>query len=101
VKMYWCVAIGGQHTPLIALDEGSRMTRQTSWLAAAATVATISIAGPLRAQDTSPLAVGDEAPDFALGGGTAEGVLPDTIRLSDFRGKTVVLAFFFKARTKG
>ena len=41
------------------------------------------------------------APDFAVTGATRYGVLRDSIRLSDYRGKTVVLAFFFKARTKG
>ena len=45
-------------------------------------------------------AVGDTAPDFVLPGATAAGPA-GPIRLSDFRGKTVVLAFFFKARTKG
>jgi peroxiredoxin len=41
------------------------------------------------------------APDFALPGATRYGVLRDPIKLSDFKGKTVVLAFFFKARTRG
>lgn len=45
--------------------------------------------------------VGALAPDFALTGATRYGVLRDPIHLSDFRGKTVVLAFFYKARTKG
>ncbi len=45
--------------------------------------------------------VGALAPDFALPGATRYGVLRDPIHLSDFRGKTVVLAFFYKARTKG
>ena len=45
--------------------------------------------------------VGALAPDFALAGATRYGVLSDPIHLSDFRGKTVVLAFFYKARTKG
>jgi hypothetical protein len=45
--------------------------------------------------------VGTMAPDFALSGATRYGVLRDSIHLSDFRGKTVVLAFFYKARTKG
>jgi peroxiredoxin Q/BCP len=45
--------------------------------------------------------VGTMAPDFALPGATRYGVLRDPVHLSDFRGKTVVLAFFFKARTKG
>jgi cytochrome oxidase Cu insertion factor (SCO1/SenC/PrrC family) len=48
-----------------------------------------------------PPPVGALAPDFALKGATRYGVLRDSVRLSDFRGKTVVLAFFFKARTKG
>ena len=48
-----------------------------------------------------PLAVGAAAPDFTLPGATRYGVLAHPIRLSDFKGKTVVLAFFFKARTKG
>jgi thioredoxin-dependent peroxiredoxin len=45
--------------------------------------------------------VGSIAPDFALPGATRYGVLRDPVHLSDFRGKTVVLAFFYKARTKG
>lgn len=47
------------------------------------------------------LAVGVMAPDFTISGATRYGVLRDSIRLSDFRGQTVVLAFFPKARTKG
>jgi hypothetical protein len=56
--------------------------------------------GQAAAQPT-PLAVGATAPDFALTGATQYGILRDPVRLSSFRGKTVVLAFFFKARTKG
>ncbi len=48
-----------------------------------------------------PLEVGAVAPDFALPGATRYGILRDPVRLSDFKGKTVVLAFFFKARTRG
>jgi AhpC/TSA family len=48
-----------------------------------------------------PLEVGAVAPDFALPGATRYGTLKSPVRLSDFKGKTVVLAFFFKARTKG
>jgi hypothetical protein len=48
-----------------------------------------------------PLEVGAAAPDFALPGATRYGVLKDPIRLSHFKGKTVVLAFFFRARTRG
>jgi thioredoxin-dependent peroxiredoxin len=45
--------------------------------------------------------VGAVAPDFALPGATRFGTLKNPVRLSDFKGKTVVLAFFFKARTRG
>lgn len=48
-----------------------------------------------------PLEVGAVAPDFTLPGATRYGVLAKPIHLSDFKGKTVVLAFFFKARTSG
>jgi len=46
-------------------------------------------------------AVGDMAPDFAVRGATRFGVLRDPVRLSDFRGQTVVLWLFIKARTRG
>lgn len=49
----------------------------------------------------TPLAVGTEAPDFTLPAATMAGVSATPVRLSDYRGKTVVLAFFFRARTKG
>ena len=45
--------------------------------------------------------VGDMAPDFTLKGSTKDGVMTKPIHLADFRGQTVVLAFFPKARTKG
>jgi len=45
--------------------------------------------------------VGEMAPDFTLKGSTKDGLLPKPIHLADFRGQTVVLAFFPKARTKG
>ena len=47
------------------------------------------------------LAVGAAAPDFALRGATRYGTLKNPVHLSDYKGKTVVLAFFFKARTRG
>lgn len=46
-------------------------------------------------------AVGDLAPDFTLPAATRYGLLRDPVKLSDFRGSTVVLAFFYQARTKG
>jgi hypothetical protein len=56
---------------------------------------------PAATQDPAPLEVGAVAPDFALPGATRFGLLKDRVHLSDFKGKTVVLAFFFKARTRG
>ena len=45
--------------------------------------------------------VSDVAPDFMLSGATRYGLLKTPVKLSDYRGRTVVLAFFFQARTKG
>ena len=56
---------------------------------------------PARTGTTPPLEIGAVAPDFSLRGATRYGVLANRVRLSDFKGKTVVLAFFYKARTKG
>jgi hypothetical protein len=50
---------------------------------------------------TPPLEIGAVAPDFTMKGATRYGVLANAVRLSDFKGKTVVLAFFYKARTSG
>jgi peroxiredoxin Q/BCP len=47
------------------------------------------------------LAVGEMAPDFALPGATRYGLLEEPVRLSDYRGETIVLAFFFRVRTGG
>lgn len=68
------------------------------------------LAAPLTAQQPSATAappstpapaVGDLAPDFAIRGATRYGLLREPMRLSDFRGQTVVLALFVKARTRG
>jgi hypothetical protein len=53
------------------------------------------------APSAPPLEVGAVAPDFTIPGATRYGVLKEQIKLSDYKGKTVVLAFFFKARTRG
>jgi hypothetical protein len=70
--------------------------------------ALLAAAPAVRAQNPAPaptalpvLDTGRVAPDFSLTGATRFGVLKDPVRLSSFRGKTVVLAFFFKARTRG
>lgn len=61
----------------------------------------LALAGRASAQDTIPLVVGSAAPDFVLAGATKDGVLKDSLRLSDFRDQTVVIAFFYRARTRG
>lgn len=62
-------------------------------------------AGTVGAQDPAPEPpgpkVGEAAPDFTVPAATRYGVLAEPFRLSDNRGKTVVLAFFTQARTRG
>jgi len=67
-------------------------------LLAASLVVTAATAA---AQGQAPLAVGTTAPDFALPGASRDGVLPGPVRLRDLRDQTVVIAFFYRARTKG
>ena len=76
------------------------MRKQTC---AALAVLMLVAAVPLQAQEQTaePLEIGAVAPDFELPGATRYGVLKDPVRLGDFEGKTVVLAFFFRARTRG
>ncbi len=66
-------------------------------------VGVLLAAGPVQAQEDSGdgLAIGAMAPDFALPGATRFGHLADPVRLSDYRGQVVVIAFFFKQRTRG
>jgi hypothetical protein len=68
-------------------------------LSLAATPAVLAAQQP--AATTHPLGIGAVAPDFTMKGATRYGVLASPVHLSDFKGKTVVLAFFFKARTSG
>ncbi len=74
-------------------------------LAAAGLVAAAPAAraqNPAAAAPNPPvLDTGVVAPDFTLPGATRFGVLRDPVRLSDFHGKTVVLSFFVRARTRG
>ena len=49
----------------------------------------------------APLDSGATAPDFALPGSTGGQLLNHPVRLSDYRGKTVVVSFFYKSRTRG
>jgi hypothetical protein len=81
------------------------METRLGW-AALTLVAAGALASPALAQvqadtqSTGP-AIGTVAPDFSLPGATRYGLLRNPVRLSDYRGQTVVLAFFYQARTKG
>jgi cytochrome oxidase Cu insertion factor (SCO1/SenC/PrrC family) len=85
--------IGARLTALVfsaaagVLIAGGAMNAQQS-----ASSAPAAAAGP---------AVNDVAPDFTLAGADKYGLLKTPVRLSDYRGRTVVLAFFYQARTKG
>jgi len=72
-------------------------------LTAALVVWALVLSPPASAQDqeSSILAAGETAPNFSLPGATRYGLLQDQVSLSDYRGETVVLAFFFRARTRG
>ncbi len=74
-------------------------------LVAAALAGAVLIGAPegAEAQEAGDglIEVGAMAPDFELTGATRHGVLQDDVRLSDYRGETVVLAFFFRVRTRG
>ena len=63
--------------------------------------ASLAAQQPAASQDPRPLEFGVAAPDFTLPGGTRFGLLRDPVRLSAYRGKTVVLAFYFRSRTRG
>jgi peroxiredoxin Q/BCP len=69
--------------------------------------ALIVIPSTMRAQQPAAPApevgpkIGEMAPDFEFTGITRYGKLANPQKLSDFRGQTVVLAFFPKARTRG
>lgn len=77
------------------------VTRFATPVVAAGALALAASPGHAQAAQQSFLAVGDTAPDIQVTGSTRYGTLKDPVRLSDFRGKTVVLAFYFKARTPG
>lgn len=78
-----------------------RLSALTLGLTLTLTATSFAAAQQPAAPATPTPEVGSIAPDFAIAGATRFGLLRDSIRLSDFRGQTVVLAFFFKARTKG
>lgn len=72
------------------------------WATAALLTGALGIAGvvPGAAQENDFLPAGSDAPDIEFVGATRYGVVGD-LSLSEFRGKTVVIAFFFRARTPG
>jgi thioredoxin-dependent peroxiredoxin len=70
-------------------------------IALAMTAATASAQATAVAAPSVTLNVGAVAPDFDLHGATRYGLLSSPTRLSDLKGETVVIAFFYKARTKG
>jgi hypothetical protein len=78
------------------------MTRILGPLLAMAILAVAAGAAPAPGSaQATPLEVGAVVPDFSLPCATRHGVLAEPVSLSDYEGKTVVLAFFFRARTRG
>lgn len=75
--------------------------RIASTLVLAAALALPATAAAQQTDMPAPLEVGAVAPDFTIPGATRHGVLQEEISLRDYAGKTVVLAFFFRARTRG
>ncbi len=67
-----------------------------------AALAAIMMAGGLAmAEDAAKLKPGDAAPDFTIPDGVAKDQIGDAKKLSDLKGKNVVLAFYPKAFTPG
>ena len=83
----------------------ARVRIKTWMLGATALIAAAGVVEGQQSGVVAPAATGpgvnDVAPDFALSGATRYGLLQTPVRLSDYRGRTVVLAFFYQARTKG
>jgi hypothetical protein len=75
--------------------------RTVSALVLATTLGLPAAAAAQESDMPPPLEVGAVAPDFTIPGATRHGVLQEEISLRDYAGKTVVLAFFFRARTRG
>ncbi len=66
--------------------------------------ATLALGAPVPgAAQAGPdfLEVGEMAPDFEVAAATRYGVIDQPVKLSDLRGETVVLTYFFRARTRG
>ena len=79
------------------------MLHRNATLLAAALVSAVTVAHsqtPPAQAEPGPK-VGEMAPDFSLPGATMAGVTKAPVSLSKFKGQTVVVAFFPKARTSG
>ena len=77
------------------MNRNSHSPPRRGLLACAAALVAGALAGPLPAA-AAELAIGDPAPDFALTGSDGK-----VHRLADYRGTTVVVAWFPKAFTGG
>jgi hypothetical protein len=93
----------GHHFAAICLLELSMLNSRSAGLGLLA-----AVLGALPATAQQPAApaaptpeVGQPAPDFTMPGATRFGVLKNSIKLSELRGQTVVIAFFIRARTRG
>jgi hypothetical protein len=90
-------------------DSGMLVQARGAALTVGAVASLLMVGGVATAQQATVAAVAvnagpkinDLAPDFSLVGATRYGLLNTRVNLADYRGRTVVLAFFFKARTKG
>lgn len=76
------------------------MLRSISILAGSLLLGSLS-PGVVQAQTPESLEVGAVAPDITLPAAVRHGILAEPFTLSDYAGQTVVLSFFFRARTKG
>jgi peroxiredoxin Q/BCP len=79
------------------------MLHRNATVLAAALVTCVTVAGaqaPAAQPEVGPK-VGEMAPDFSLPGATMAGVSKAPVSLSKYKGQTVVVAFFPKARTSG
>ena len=71
------------------------------WAGALALVAAEPATAQAAQEGSVFLSVGTMAPDFEVQGATRYGLIAQPIRLSQFRGNTVVLAFYFRVRGGG
>jgi peroxiredoxin Q/BCP len=77
------------------------MSKSLLSLVAVAAFASVAAAQGGNPQPPTGPDTGTVAPDFTAPGADKNGTLSAPIKLSDFKGKTVVLAFFPAARTQG